>query len=127
MVHQQHQSDESLEDYLEAILMLSKKLTNVRAIDIVHQLGYSKPSISVAMKNLRNKSLIEISDSGYITLTESGSRWAEKIFERHMLLSNWLISLGVSPEVATKDACMMEHDMSPETFDAIKNYLNSHD
>lgn len=125
MVYQQHKSEESIEDYLEAILMLSKEISNVRSIDIVHKLGFSKPSISMAMKNLKAKSLINISDSGYITLTETGLQRASKIYERHTLISKWLISLGVPPEVATEDACRMEHDISTETFSAIKSYIKS--
>ena len=107
MLYQQHKSEESVEDYLEAILMLSKKLPNVRSIDIVHKLGYSKPSISVAMKNLRQSGLIDVADSGYITLTDAGRLRAETVYERHALISDWLISLGVSPETATGDACKM--------------------
>lgn len=125
MVYQQHKSDESLEDYLEAILMLSKEIPNVRSIDIVHKLGFSKPSISMAMKNLKAKSLITISDSGYITLTESGLERATKIYERHTLFSEWLISLGVPSEIAIEDACRIEHDISNKSFLAIKNYVES--
>ena len=125
MLYQQHKSEESVEDYLEAILMLSKELPQVRSIDIVHKLGYSKPSISVAMKNLRQSGLIEVAPSGYITLTETGRSRAETVYERHALISNWLITLGVSPETATSDACKMEHDISPESFAAIKSYIES--
>lgn len=123
MIHQQHRSDESIEDYLEAILILSKELSNVRSIDIVHKLGFSKPSICVAMKNLKNQALIEVSNSGCISLTKSGLEWAECIYERHALLSDWLISLGVSPDVAARDACKMEHDISAESFSSIKAFL----
>ena len=125
MLYQQHKSEESVEDYLEAILMLSKELSNVRSIDIVHKLGYSKPSISVAMKNLRQNGLIDVADSGFITLTEAGRFRAETVYERHALISNWLISLGVSPETATDDACRMEHDISAESFAAIKTYIEN--
>ena len=125
MLYQQHKSEESVEDYLEAILMLSKKLPNVRSIDIVHKLGYSKPSISVAMKNLRQSGLIDVADSGYITLTDTGRLRAETVYERHALISDWLISLGVSPETATGDACKMEHDISAESFAAIKTYIEN--
>ena len=124
MLYQQHKSEESVEDYLEAILMLSKEQPNVRSIDIVHKLGYSKPSISVAMKNLRQSGLIDVADSGYITLTDTGRLRAETVYERHALISNWLISLGV-PETATGDACKMEHDISAESFAAIKSYIES--
>ena len=123
MLYQQHKSEESTEDYLEAILMLSKELPNVRSIDIVHKLGYSKPSISVAMKNLRQNGLVEVADSGFITLTETGHQRAETVYERHALISDWLISLGVSPQTATADACKMEHDISAESFTAIKTYI----
>ena len=123
MLYQQHKSEESVEDYLEAILMLSKERPNVRSIDIVHKLGYSKPSISVAMKNLRQSGLIDVADSGYITLTDAGRLRAETVYERHALISNWLISLGVSPETATGDACKMEHVISAESFEAIKKYV----
>ena len=90
MLYQQHKSEESTEDYLEAILMLGKELPHVRSIDIVHKLGYSKPSISVAMKNLRLNGLIEVADSGFITLTETGRQRAETVYERHALISDWL-------------------------------------
>lgn len=123
MLYQQHKSEESTEDYLEAILMLGKELPHVRSIDIVHKLGYSKPSISVAMKNLRLNGLIEVADSGFITLTETGRQRAETVYERHALISDWLISLGVSPDTATRDACKMEHDISTESFSAIKSYI----
>ncbi len=123
MLYQQHKSEESTEDYLEAILMLGKELPHVRSIDIVHKLGYSKPSISVAMKNLRLNGLIEVADSGFITLTETGRQRAETVYERHALISDWLISIGVSPDTATRDACKMEHDISTESFSAIKSYI----
>ena len=123
MLYQQHKSEESTEDYLEAILMLGKELPHVRSIDIVHKLGYSKPSISVAMKNLRLNGLIEVADSGFITLTETGRQRAETVYERHALISDWLISIGVSPDTATRDACKMEHVISPESFQAIKKYV----
>lgn len=123
MVYQRHKSDESIENYLEAILMLTKELPQVRSIDIVRKLGYSKPSISVAMKNLKQQDLIDMSDCGYITLTASGLKRAEAVLERHTLISNWLIFLGVDSKTATEDACKMEHDMSPESFTAIKKFL----
>lgn len=123
MAYQQKKSDESVEDYLEAILMLSKNLEHVRSIDIVHKLGYSKPSISIAMKNLKQQSLIEVSTEGYISLTDTGLKWAETVYERHMLISNWLISLGVDAKIATEDACKIEHDLSPESFSAIKAFI----
>lgn len=126
MLYQHHKSDESVEDYLETILILSQKMSNVRSIDIAHELDYSKPSISVAMKNLKQQGLIVVSEDGYITLTSSGLQRAKSILERHTLLSNWLISLGVDANTALSDACKMEHDMSFETFEAIKAFLNKY-
>ena len=114
--------NESAENYLETILMLSKQLPVVRSVDIANELGYKKSSVSIAMKNLREKQHITVSDSGFITLTESGRAIAEEIFERHQLLSAWLTALGVSPETAAEDACKMEHVISRESFDAIKRH-----
>ena len=94
-------------------------------LDIVHKLNFSKPSVSVAMKNLRQKGLIVMDTDGHIALTESGRRIAETIYERHTVLSQMLIDLGVDPETATEDACRMEHVISPESFDAIKHHLES--
>ncbi|MCI7796454.1 MAG: metal-dependent transcriptional regulator [Lachnospiraceae bacterium] len=118
--------NESAEDYLETILILSKRLPVVRSIDIAVEMNYSKPSISVAMKNLREKGFIEVSSAGFITLTESGLRIAAKIYERHTVLSNWLISLGIPEETAIKDACKMEHQMSEESFNAMKQFIELH-
>lgn len=126
MNYPKHKSEESSQDYLETILQLSKKLPQVRSIDIAHELNYSKPSVSVAMKNLKAKEYIQISSEGYITLTEEGLEIAQSVLERHTVLSQWLISMGVTPEVAMEDACKMEHDMSQESFEAIKNYLETH-
>lgn len=114
--------NESAENYLETILRLSKTLPVVRSVDIATELGYKKSSVSIAMKNLREKQHITVSDSGYIYLTDSGRAIAEEIFERHVLLSTWLIALGVSPETASEDACKMEHVISRESFEAIKNH-----
>lgn len=116
-------SNESSENYLETILVLSKKLPVVRSIDIATELDFSKPSVSVAMKNLREKKLIEVSDAGFITLTDSGMEIAKMILERHTLLSNWLVTLGVSPETAAEDACRMEHVISTESFAALKSHI----
>lgn len=124
MSYIKHKSDESLEDYLETILFLQRKLGQVRSIDIANEMGYSKPSVSVAMKNLREKEYITMADSGYIILTESGRQRAESVLERHTLLSNWLMHIGVSKETAMEDACKIEHDLSEETFAAIKKYLS---
>lgn len=115
---------ESLEDYLENILVLNKSGA-VRSIDIVNKMGFSKPSISVAMKNLRNKELISMDESGFITLTDTGRNIAESIYERHTILTNALVALGVSLEIAKKDACRIEHDISEETFKKIKEYVKN--
>ena len=113
---------ESAENYLETILMLQQRRGNVRSIDIVNELNFSKPSVSVAMKNLRENGYIEMDPSGFITLKEPGRAIAEKIYERHLLLSKWLTNLGVDPEVAAEDACRIEHVISAETFAAIKKH-----
>lgn len=113
---------EAAENYLEVILIENKKLGRVRSIDVCNTLGYSKPTVSVMMKQLRENGYIEIDSNGYITLTDQGSIIAEKIYERHTLISNILISLGVDEETAYKDACKIEHDISESTFDCIKNY-----
>lgn len=123
MSYQKHKSEESIEDYLETILILNRQLANVRSIDIANELSYSKPSVSVAMKNLRQKGYITVSEEGFIRLTEEGRTLAETVYERHSVLSQWLIRLGVNPETAIADACRMEHDLSTESFDAIKGYL----
>ncbi len=120
-----HKSEESLEDYLETILILNKKLPVVRSIDIANELSFSKASVSVAMKNLRSKNYIDISDKGYITLTDAGKEAAELVYEKHTILSGWLIYLGVNPEIAIADACKMEHDISAESFQAIKKHILS--
>jgi Mn-dependent DtxR family transcriptional regulator len=115
---------ESAENYLEAILMLHNKNGNVRSIDIAGELEFSKPSVSVAMKNLRENGYIEVDENGYIHLLKEGQEIAERMYERHTLLSNWLISLGVTPKVALEDACRVEHVISAESFAAIKNHVN---
>ena len=117
---------ESAENYLETILILHKRNGSVRSIDIVNELDYTKPSVSIAMKNLRENGFIEMDRAGYITLCPSGREIAEKIYERHTLLSKWLISLGVSPATAAEDACRIEHILSTETFDAIKKHAEIH-
>ncbi len=114
---------ESAENYLETILILKKKNNAVRSIDIVNELEYTKPSVSVAMKNLRENGYIEMDDDGYITLTDKGLKIAEKIYERHKFLSDWLIKLGVDENTAIEDACRMEHVISSETFEAIKEFV----
>jgi DtxR family Mn-dependent transcriptional regulator len=114
---------ESAENYLETILVLSNRLGNVRSIDIANELNYSKPSVSIAMKNLRQIDCIETDPNGFITLTEKGREIADKIYERHTILSQWFVALGVSPEIAAGDACRIEHVISPETFEALKKHL----
>lgn len=115
---------ESVENYLETILILSNRLSSVRSIDIVKELGYSKPSVSVAMKNLRTKGYINMDDDGYITLTTEGDSLAKSIYERHIVLSKALMSIGVNEETAKEDACLIEHIISEESFEKIKLFLN---
>ena len=123
MRYVKHKSEESMEDYLETILVLSKRLPVVRSIDIANELSYSKPSVSVAMKNLKGREYITVSEEGYIRLTESGKHLAESVYERHSVLSDWLIRLGVDRKIAIADACKMEHDISPESFEAMKKWI----
>lgn len=118
-------TNESAENYLETILILSKTLPVVRSVDICNKTGYKKSSVSVAMKNLREKEHITVTDSGYIYLTKSGKAIAEMIYERHEFLSNWLINLGVPAETAVEDACKIEHVLSPESFEAIKDFVKN--
>lgn len=113
----------SKENYLEAILILSREKPQVRAVDIADQLGFSKPSVSIAMKKLRQSGHIQVSKEDQITLTPSGRAIAEMIYERHAVISTWLISIGVDPQTARTDACRMEHDLSPESFEKIKSHL----
>lgn len=115
---------ESAENYLETILMLSKRQPQVRSIDIVNELNFSKPSISVAMKNLRENGYIFMDSNGHITLSDKGREIAEVMYERHTLLSNWLIALGVDEKIAAEDACRIEHVISPESFEAIKTHVD---
>ena len=115
---------DSAENYLETILMLSKKLPVVRSVDIANELGFKKSSVSIAMKNLREKNHITVTDAGFIYLTDSGKEIAEMIYERHEFLSSWLVSLGVPSETATEDACKIEHVISKESFEAIKKFVN---
>ncbi len=115
---------ESAENYLETILILGQKKGNVRSIDIAHELEFKKPSVSVAMKNLRQNGFIEVDDSGFITLTASGRQIAETMYERHLLFSRWLTELGVNEKTAAEDACKMEHVLSTESFEAIKKHLH---
>ena len=115
---------ESAENYLETILILGQKNGNFRSIDIAHELEFKKPSVSVAMKNLRENGYIRVDDNGFITLTESGRQIAETMYELHLLFSQWLMVLGVNEKTAVEDACKMEHVLSQESFNAIKKHLN---
>ena len=115
--------NESAENYLETILMLSKSRPVVRSVDIATELGFKKSSVSVAMKHLRENNHITMTPEGYIYLTESGKAIAEMIYERHELLSSWLESLGVDKEIASEDACRIEHVISPESFAALKRHI----
>mgnify|MGYP002508666733 FL=1 len=117
-------TSESAENYLETILILSRCKPVVRSVDIAEELGFKKSSVSVAMKNLREKNHITVTREGFIYLTESGKEIADIIYERHELLSEWLTRLGVDPKIAAEDACRMEHVISKESFDAIKRHIN---
>ena len=121
MSYIKQRADESQEDYLETILLLQQKNGQVRSIDIANEMNFTKPSVSIAMKNLREKGYIIVADNGYITLTASGRLRAESVLERHTILSDWLVSIGVRKEIAMEDACRVEHDLSAESFEAIKN------
>ena len=116
--------NESAENYLETILRLSKKLPVVRSVDIANELGFKKSSVSIAMKNLREKNHITVTDAGFIYLTDSGKTIAEMIYERHEFLSSWLTKLGVPEQIASEDACKMEHILSKESYEAIKKFVN---
>ena len=119
------QIHESAENYLETILVLRNRKGSVRSIDIATELGFSKPSVSIAMQNLRENGYIAVDDSGNITLLEKGRQIAEMIYERHTLLQDWLITLGVDPKIAAEDACRIEHVISAESFQAIKDHVNN--
>lgn len=118
--------NESAENYLETILILSKKLPVVRSVDIANELGFKKSSVSIAMKNLREKNHITVTDAGFIYLTDSGKRIAELIYERHEFISGWLMTLGVPESIAIEDACRIEHILSRESYDAIKAFVKQH-
>ena len=115
---------ESGEDYLEAILMVSERKEDVHAIDIVNELGFSKPSVSIALKKLKEQGYITIDDNNHLHLTNEGLEIAKNIYERHKILTSILTSIGVSKEVAEEDACKIEHDLSSESWDRIKQYYN---
>ena len=118
-------NNESAENYLETILVLSKRLPVVRSVDVANQLDFKKSSVSIAMKNLRESEHIRVTKEGYIYLTDSGREIAEMIYERHQILSSWLIKLGVDKKVAEEDACRIEHDISKESFNAIKKAISA--
>ena len=120
------QIHQSAEDYLETILMLSQRMGKVRSIDVVNELGYTKASVSIAMKNLRENGYIEMDDNGHITLLPPGEEIAQRMYERHTFLSRWLIGLGVDPKPAVEDACRIEHVISAESFDALKRACATH-
>ena len=119
------QNHESRENYLEAILILAQN-GKVRAIDVAHHMQFSKPSVSRAMSLLKNEKLISIDNAGHIELTQEGRNMAERIYERHRLLANYLQALGVSPQVAAEDACRIEHVISDESFEKIKSHVSKH-
>ncbi|MCI2055791.1 MAG: metal-dependent transcriptional regulator [Oscillibacter sp.] len=115
---------ESAEDYLESILILQERLGQVRSIDIVNELGYSKPSVSIAMKKLRENGYIRMASDGLITLNDSGMEIASQIYSRHKTITQLFTKLGVSPEIAAEDACKVEHDLNNETFRKIQEFVN---
>ena len=117
---------ESGQMYLETIYILSQNSTFVRAIDVGAQLGFTKPSVSVAMKNLRENGYAKTDEDGMITLTDKGRKIAETIYERHTFLSDWLAALGVEKSTAAEDACRIEHVISAESFEAIKRHVQQH-
>lgn len=116
---------ESAENYLETILVLQKRTGAVRSIDIANELEFSKPSVSIAMKQLREHGYIRVDENGFITLLAPGLAIAEKIYERHTVLTEWLTSLGVPPQIAAEDACRIEHILSAESFEAIRKFAES--
>ena len=118
-----YHTNESAENYLETILLLSKTRPVVRSVDIAEELGFKKSSVSVAMKNLREKEQITVTKEGFIYLTDSGKEIAEMIYERHELLTSWLTALGVDSKIAAEDACKMEHVISKQSFEAIKQHV----
>ena len=116
---------ESAENYLESILVLQERRGQVRSIDIVNELGFSKPSVSIAMKKLRENGYISMEPDGRITLNESGLAIANRIYDRHKTITRFFMLLGVSEDVATEDACKVEHDISDETFKKIRQFVNA--
>lgn len=118
---------QSAEDYLESILVLQEKCGQVRSIDIVNLLGYSKPSVSIAMKKLRESGYISMSPDGLITLNESGMEIARQVYSRHKVITKLFVLMGVSEEVAAEDACRVEHDLSQETFERIRDFVRKNE
>ena len=116
---------ESAENYLETILVLKERNGNVRSVDIAAEMGFSKPSVSVAMKNLREQDCITMGEDGLISLTDKGQKIAESVYERHTLFTQWLVSLGVDPAIAAQDACRIEHVISDESFRRLKEKCKS--
>jgi len=119
-------SHESREDYLEAILVLSQKLPLVRSVDVANYMEFSKPSVSVAVANLKNALLLTVAPDGGLHLTDAGRALAEQIYERHRLLTEWLISLGVDEETAAADACRIEHVISQQSFECLRQHAHNH-
>ncbi len=117
------QIKESAENYLEAILMIQNKKGNVRSVDVANELSFTKPSVSVAMKAFREEGYITMDDHGNILLTEKGKRIAERVYERHQVIAKALMALGVDEETALEDSCKIEHDISAQTFEKIKEFL----
>ena len=126
MNHLKHRSNESIEDYLETILTLQKKLGQVRSIDIANEMNFSKPSVSRALSLLKSGGYVTTDENGYLSLTETGCEIAAGIYERHRLLTDWLIRLGVDAQTASADACKMEHHISDATFTAIKQHIDKY-
>ena len=118
---------ESAEDYLESILIVQERLGSVRSIDIVNELGYSKPSVSIAMKKLRENGYSSMAADGTITLNDSGLEVASRVYGRHKTLTRLFTLMGVSPEIAAEDACKVEHDLNEETFARIKEFVQKHE
>lgn len=117
-------NNQSLEDYLERILILKERIGNVRSIDLANDMKFSKPSISIAMKKLEEKGLVEVDKiTGFLNLTNDGLLIAQKTYEKHCTLRDFFISIGVSDEVATDDACKIEHDLSDETFSCLRKFI----
>ena len=116
----------SSEDYMKSILILEKRNTLVRSIDIAEEMGVTKPSVCNAMKKLREKKMIYFDDDGHIFFTKEGRALAEKVYSKHSLLAKWLMSVGVSKDTADREACMMEHEISDETYECLGEYINAH-